>query len=398
MPRLLFSDRLASLPASFLLMLTAVSAAAAQGTTCPALVQTALDATDQFCTATGRNQLCYGNNEVELIPRDPAASVAFEQPGDLADVGIVQTLQASGMDTSVPVWGVALLRLQANIPGNLPGQNVTALVFGDAQITDAPDTQVLLPGQAPVDAPLQAFILRTGFGDAQCDEMPESGLLVQTPDGVQQVALTVNGVSVNLGSTGFFQTTTSEDGVDQLLIQMLEGTSRVESQGVAQFVVAGQQTTVVLGEDGLADSQPTDPEPYDAVNPSLPIDNLEREIEIAPPFTPSASAPIITGVVVTLSETGNTSEQISFIDQEGDAVSMSFELVGSDPTLEETSFSDTGISVPQAQQQVGGVVYRETNCAASDEPFEALVRITINDAAGNVSNPVEYRVTCGEPG
>jgi hypothetical protein len=40
------------------------------------------------------------------------------------------------------IWGVALMRLQANIPETLPGQNVTFLLFGDVEIRNAVETNV----------------------------------------------------------------------------------------------------------------------------------------------------------------------------------------------------------------------------------------------------------------
>ena len=41
------------------------------------------------------------------------------------------------MNASTGAWGVALMRIQANLPDTLPGQNVTMLIFGDVQIQNA---------------------------------------------------------------------------------------------------------------------------------------------------------------------------------------------------------------------------------------------------------------------
>src|SRR4029078_8886255 len=85
-------------------------------------------------------------------------------------------------------------------------------------------------------APMQAFYLRTGAGDAQCDEAPESGLLVQTPKGVGEVAFNVHGVDVQMGSTVFFQTTATNDG---MTVSTLEGAAYVTSHKDTQVIVPG---------------------------------------------------------------------------------------------------------------------------------------------------------------
>ena len=63
---------------------------------------------------------------------------------------------------------------------------------------------VVQPGQ-PQFGPMQAFYLTTGIGDAGCNEAPESGVLIQTPEGVSEVTFNINGVDVAMGSTVLFQ-------------------------------------------------------------------------------------------------------------------------------------------------------------------------------------------------
>ena len=82
---------------------------------CPAIVQSALAATDAACTATGRNQACYGNVDLKAIPQAGAANFTFSKPCDLVDVGSVQGLDLSPLDTQSQTWGVALMKLQAKI-------------------------------------------------------------------------------------------------------------------------------------------------------------------------------------------------------------------------------------------------------------------------------------------
>jgi hypothetical protein len=103
-------------------------------TTCPALVEEALAAVDAQCSGTARNQVCYGNSQLSVTPNEGVTGLAFEKPGDMVGLEQVQALRLSPMDAAASVWGVALLRVQANLPDTLPGQNVTLLLFGDVEL------------------------------------------------------------------------------------------------------------------------------------------------------------------------------------------------------------------------------------------------------------------------
>jgi hypothetical protein len=373
----------------------ATSDVAAQGsdTTCPALVQAALDAADSACNDIGRNQACYGNILIDAVGRPDATGFVFETSGDVVDVNDLESLTLAGMNVANDTWGVALMRLQANLPDTLPGQNVTFLLFGDVEITnavEAADTTVVatsgnalalgqmvegaisnerpsieytytgtagdvisvrmertsgdldtyvsvldptgneiaavdddpqlglagsivnsltLPvdgtytivatrfgfeggsssgsfslvvetGDAGYTAPMQAFYFRTGVGDAACAEAPESGMMVQTPEGVGEVQLLVNGVRFELASTAYLQATPG--GV--MTIALLEGTGRAESDGVARIIPGGSYVTVPIDMNMEASGPPSEPEPYGANQyAALPTKQLPEVIEVAPP-------------------------------------------------------------------------------------------------------------------
>ncbi len=55
-----------------------------------------------------------------------------------------------------------MLRIQANLPDTMPGQNVTILLFGDVSIYNADSEDDETYG------PMQAFYFRAGVGDAPC--------------------------------------------------------------------------------------------------------------------------------------------------------------------------------------------------------------------------------------
>ncbi len=268
----------------------------AQVNACPEIVSKALTAADAACKKTGRNQACYGNFNLEAQGQPGAENFTFNKAGDIVNIADVQTLKLSPMNVNADQWGVALMKLQANIPDTLPGQNVTFLLFGDVEITNAINTDI-----TPDKKPMQAFYLRTGAGDAQCDEAPESGLLVQTPTGVGEVAFNVNGVDVQMGSTVFFQTTQSSDG---MTVSTLEGAAYVTSNNDTQVIVPGSWARVPVARRlvpfraagggvvnirmMVADGAPEAPKSYKGQllkMDSLPLGMLERKIEIAPALT-----------------------------------------------------------------------------------------------------------------
>src|SRR5205085_9355733 len=86
---------------------------------CPALVQQALEYTGQVCAATERNQACYGNLQIEVVPQSDVTDFKFNAPGDITDLASIQALNLSGMVTP-DEWGVTLMSVQANLPDSTP--------------------------------------------------------------------------------------------------------------------------------------------------------------------------------------------------------------------------------------------------------------------------------------
>jgi hypothetical protein len=212
-----------------------------QGADCPQIVEAALDAADEFCADTGRNQACYGHIALTADLRGDVADVVFEQPGDMVDVVSLDTLRLNPMNVETGDWGVALMRLQANLPNTLPGQNITFLMFGDVEIRNA------VSGDDPPNTEIhamQAFYLRTGIGDAPCEGAPQSGLVVQTPQGAGSVVFNINGVDVEMGSTVFFQA----DAEEGMMVSTLEGAAHVSDTLGSQPILAGTWVRIPLDE------------------------------------------------------------------------------------------------------------------------------------------------------
>jgi hypothetical protein len=121
-----------------LLLLLMVAPVLAQGE-CPAIVERAIQATGDVCADTARNEACVGHLALTATPREgvSADDFIFEQAGDITSLSQLDALELTPMDTAEETWGVVLMRVQANLPDTLPGQNVTMLLFGDVSLTNA---------------------------------------------------------------------------------------------------------------------------------------------------------------------------------------------------------------------------------------------------------------------
>ncbi|MCB9457611.1 MAG: hypothetical protein H6671_16620 [Anaerolineaceae bacterium] len=252
------------------------SGLAQESASCPAIVSDALAVVDSLCGETGRNQACYGNFTLMVEAQEGVDNLTFDTPGDMVNVADIQSLRLTGMDEALPEWGVALMKLQANLPDTLPGQNVTMLLIGDIDLRNA---------TAEGYSPLQAFYFSSGMGDSQCAEAPESGILIQTPKGQGQIAFRVNNVDIALGSTAFLQAAAG----DALYVNLLEGQATVTAFDEAQTVLAGEMLSVPLDANLDASGPPTAPSPYAEENikrvagmiDSLPVTVQTNTIETA---------------------------------------------------------------------------------------------------------------------
>lgn len=135
-----------------LLMLVTSFPTLAQPEACSALVQQALDITDNVCGAIERNRACYGNVQIEVAPVETAGDFEFATPGDQVALTEINALRLSSMVTP-DEWGLALLKVHANAAGTLPGQSITMLMFGDVAIENqglvqSPTVEVVLSGGA----------------------------------------------------------------------------------------------------------------------------------------------------------------------------------------------------------------------------------------------------------
>ena len=253
------------------------------GEACPAIVDTALTAVDTSCQGIERNQACYGNISIQAQAQPGVSDLSFDSIGDRVNLSDLQSLTLKEMDVTTGEWGVVLLRVQANLPDTLPGQNVTMLLFGDVEISDTPGSI----------SPMQSFYFRSGVGETPCIEAPQSGMLIQTPEGATEIRMNINGVDMQIGSTAYIQAFAPDEEMEegQLIVNLLEGEATISANDEQVTIPAGQFSTVALDEELEPTGTPTEPEPYDAdAFSALPLSLLEEEIEIASVEADLASA------------------------------------------------------------------------------------------------------------
>jgi hypothetical protein len=202
----------------------ALSQTVSQGQTCPELVRTAYATTADLCGDTGRNQACYGHSLLEAKPQPDVSVLKFDQEGDLADVDQIQSMRLSAMDDSTGVWGITLMRLQANMLDSHLGENVTVLLMGDVEInadTTEPTTtqQVGVKGQMGVNVRQSPSLNANVITSLQ----PGEGVLA---DGRLADSSWIRVHLPNNGGTGWMAASflTSASGLDNL--DVVEASSR----------------------------------------------------------------------------------------------------------------------------------------------------------------------------
>ena len=214
--------------------------------TCEDLLGKAMDASYKGCQLIGSNQICYGNNDVNAQLTDGSLS-QFASLGDTIPVNDLLTLSTAPMDLNHDIWGIAVFKLQANLPGTVPGQNVSFLVFGDT-------------GLYNYSGDMYSIYFSTGIGSVTCSQVPD-GLKVDVPEG-SGVVFNANGAEISLQGDSVL---TANPG-ETMTVTMLNGSGVVTSDGQSQSLVAGEYVSVPLSED-LKSTGP----------PSLPLPLSEEE-------------------------------------------------------------------------------------------------------------------------
>lgn len=209
------------------------------GSVCAEIVESTLQAVSVVCEGTARNQACVGSTTVQAQSALPTG-IDFDDPGDIEAVDAIDRISMSALDTEGGELGVVLMRVEADLPETLPGAAVNLLLFGGLQV----ENRVAMdPTLADSFTSMQAFYFQPGIGTASCAEVPSSGVVIETPQGVGQVTFNINDVEVSLGSTALF---TFDGAADEraLNIRVLQGEARVRSGDIVRELRMNQELSV----------------------------------------------------------------------------------------------------------------------------------------------------------
>lgn len=158
------------------------------------------------------------------------------------------------------------------------------LVSVDGDVSQLPVTDGAVEAVADGDVsytPMQAFYFSSGIGDSGCAQAPDSGILIQTPEGTRTITLRVNEVDITLGSTAYVQA-----GSGEMTLNVVEGEGTASAFDKKVAVPAGSRTRIPLDTNGVASGPPADPEPYVAASlNALPTTLLPQSVGVAAPLT-----------------------------------------------------------------------------------------------------------------
>jgi hypothetical protein len=200
----------------------------AQDDICQVILTRAMQSLETTCNGIARNTACYGNNRVKAEPNG-SAQLKFDAQGDKASIRDIRTLVSYPLDTKQGTWGLSLLKLQANLPDSLPGQNVTFVVFGDTTLENA-------------SGDMKTFYFSSGLGLPNCKEAPRDAIVVKSPNHTE-VSFNANGVQITIASTIILRAQRGQS----MSVTLIEGQARVTANGVSQVLQPNQSVTVPLG-------------------------------------------------------------------------------------------------------------------------------------------------------
>jgi hypothetical protein len=154
---------LISAPMLLVSLMLSPAPAAAQESTCPAILDRALSSLGTNCAGLNRNNACYGYSDVEATFNQTVPADFFSMPSDRAELRVLDTLQTAPLNEETGEWGIATLNVQANLPGALPGQSVVYLLLGAVELQNAvpPEDALTLPATPLEVTAAQAMQLRS---------------------------------------------------------------------------------------------------------------------------------------------------------------------------------------------------------------------------------------------
>lgn len=118
---------------------------------CKLLVRDALAQVGSNCADLGRNEACYGFNQIQSIFDTKADNPQLlSEPGDQTLITDVAVIDSSEVNLRNGWWGIAPISVQANLPVALPGRDLVLIPIGDVDVENGvkPADALLLPAEA----------------------------------------------------------------------------------------------------------------------------------------------------------------------------------------------------------------------------------------------------------
>ncbi len=165
------------------------SGQAQSGESCAALVARAFAEVALHCANLERGSACYGFSQVTAALNTLSAGQSFARPGDRTALTVLQSLSAAPLDPALPGWGIAVMRVQANLPAALPDLSALFLLLGEARVENAvaPEEALLPADPLSLTSAAQADLrLSPGLHAAIADTLAPGAALQAdgvTPDG-----------------------------------------------------------------------------------------------------------------------------------------------------------------------------------------------------------------------
>jgi hypothetical protein len=188
------------------------------------------------CKDVPNSLACYGNRSIN-VDYQPDAQIdpaAFAQPGDQQQLRLFSQIETGKLDTAAGEWGLVLFTEFARLTDQLTVKPITFVLYGETTF-DNPTYGVGSPSE------LRAFALSNTLGQQRCQDLiPSHGTLIETQRG-DQVAFTVNGAQVTLGSTILVRAYRD----DRMIITVLDGQAEVTIGALPSIIVAQSQEVQV---------------------------------------------------------------------------------------------------------------------------------------------------------
>jgi hypothetical protein len=130
------------------------------------------------CNNLDVNQVCYGNKiiAVEYPDQGAVTPVAFAQTGDIAPLSAFKSITTGPLKLDAGEWGLALVKVQATVPGATAGQAVTFVLYGDTTVSGLTPSATAAPEPSSCSATTQ----RATYLRAQPDLVSDKTQLLQS--------------------------------------------------------------------------------------------------------------------------------------------------------------------------------------------------------------------------